>query len=402
MRKAISDAATTRAIIASRGDPRLSAIADAVFAQRPLTFDQGVYLYRRAPTADVCRLADWRRRALHGRQLYYSNAVHFNVVDIERRRRPRVHCLRQIHARTAVGDLLYSLLTMSSDNGIDDVVIASPLDAPPVPLPFDWWNNLVAVVHSIAPGARVNACTSGDVAAMAEAASLSVDTVLVRLAKTGLASLGPDQMPLHGGTASLGRWLHVHERAHALGIPSEVTLPNRARNRRCEQRVEQMLALRRVQENSLAKGSEGFRAVATGSRTALAIERASAAARHDDLRDRAIARLMLDNVQHILAPPLLLCGGAKTASARAIAAAHAGADDLGHMAPDNEGALCKVVEDAGFSPARRYTRYPFARVGWSMPALEDFCGDEGDHDNRQSDDNQDDDDDGTFVWAGHS
>ncbi|AVK77388.1 Aminodeoxyfutalosine synthase [Pandoravirus macleodensis] len=405
-KKAICDIAKTSRAIASRGDPRLSAIADAVFARRPLTFEQGVYLYRHAPVAKVCRLADWRRRAYHGDHLYYSNAARLDVVDIDRQRRPRTHCLRQIHARTVVGDLLCSLLPMSSDNGIDDVVIASPLGAPPVPLPFDWWHNLVAAVHSIAPGARVNACASADVTAMAETAAMSVDAVLVRLAKSGLTSLGPDQMPLRGDKASLDHWLHVHERAHALGIGSEVALPNRARNRRCEQRVEQMLALRSLQEKSIAKGGKGFRAVATGSRTAFAIERASAATRHDDLRDRAIARLMLDNVQHILGPPLLLFGGTKTASARVIAAAHGGADDLGHVAPDNEGILRGVVDASGFSQTRRYTRYPFARVGWTMPALDDFYGDEDDRDGKDcqsdDDDNQGDDDDDSFVWAGHS
>lgn len=403
MQKGICDIAKTSRAIALRGDPRLSAIADAVFVQRPLTFEQGVYLYRHAPAAEVCRLADWRRRAFHGDRIYYSNAARLDVVDIDRQRRPRTHCLRQIHAHTVVGDLLCSLLSMSSsDNGIDDVVIASPLAVPPVPLPFDWWHNLVAAVHSIAPGARVNACASADVAAMAEAAAMSVDAVLVRLAKSGLTSLGPDQMPLHADRASLDQWLNVHERAHALGIGSEVALPNRARNRRCEQRVEQMLALRRLQEKSIAKGGKGFRAVATGSRTAFAIERASAAARHDDLRDRAIARLMLDNVQHILAPSLLLFGGAQTASARAVAVAHSGADDLGHVAPDNEGSLRDAIDASGFSQTRRYTRYPFARVGWTMPALDDFYGDEDGKDCQGDDDRDDNEDDDAFVWAGHS
>ncbi|WBR14832.1 Radical sam enzyme [Pandoravirus kuranda] len=401
VRKTVCDTATTRAIIASRDDPRLSAIAEAVFDRRPLTFDQGVYLYRHAPADEVCRLAAWKRQTLHSDRLHYSNAARLDVVDIERQRRPRAGCLRQVHARTSLGDLLCSLLSVSPDNGIDDVVIASRLGAPPVSLPFEWWHNLVAAVHSIAPGARVNACASGDVAAMAKETSLSVDAILIRLVKSGLTSLGPDQMPACGDTATLGRWLHVHERAHALGISSDATLPNRARNRRCEDRVEQMLALRRVQEKSLARGGavKGFRTVATGTRTAFDIERMSAAARHDDLRDRAVARLVLDNVQHIAAPPFPLPVRAGTMSARVIAAAHAGADTLGHVAPDNEGDLCKVIEDAGFAQARLHTRYPFARVGWTLPVLEDSYGDEDDH---ADDVDAGDDDGGTLVGAGHS
>nr|UDO47181.1 putative radical sam enzyme [Pandoravirus massiliensis] len=397
MRKAICDVAKTRAVVALRGDPKLSAIADAVFAQCPLTFDQGVYLYRHAPAIEVCRLAEWRRRALHGDRLHYSNAARLDVIDVGRRHSARANCLRQVHAHTTIGDLLCLLLSMSSDNGIYDVVVASPLDASPVPLPFDWWNNLVAAVRSIAPGARVNACASGDVTAMAEAAAVSVDAILVRLAKSGLTSLGPDQMPPHADNVSLSRWLDVHERAHALGIGSEVALPNRARNRRCEQRIEQMLALRRLQEKSLANGGQGFRAVATGSRTAFAIERMSEVARHDDLRDRAIARLMLDNVQHILAPPLAPCGDFKASLDRSVASAYAGASDLGHVAPDAEGALCAAIKEAGFLHMRRYACYPFARVGLTMPALEDLC------DGKEQDQGKDDEeDDEAFMWPGHS
>ncbi|AVK76307.1 Aminodeoxyfutalosine synthase [Pandoravirus neocaledonia] len=432
VRKTVCDTATTRAIIASRGDPRLSAIAEAVFDRRPLTFDQGVYLYRHAPADEVCRLAAWKRQTLHGDRLHYSNAARLDVVDIERQRRPRAGCLRQVHARTSLGDLLCSLLSVSSDNGIDDVVIASRLGAPPVPLPFEWWHNLVAAVHSIAPGARVNACTSRDVVSMAKETSLSVDAILVRLAKSGLTSLGPDQMPACDDTESLGRWLHVHERAHALGISSEATLPNRARNRRCEHRVEQMLALRRAQEKSLARGgaARGFRAVATGTRTLSAIGQASAASRYDDLRDRAIVRLVIDNVDHILVPPLPLFDMPGPMLARVIAAARAGADDLGWVAPDNEDGLRGAVEGAGFSQARRYTRYPFARVGWTAAALEDFyadiedvdgvgdngiernrkCAGQGDRANRDDgkgdvdgDDDDDVDGDGdALVGAGHS
>ena len=63
-------------------DKNLNYIADKVAAGERLSFDEGVALYRTDDLTGLGKLADYKRRALHGKATYYNVNRHFNHTNI--------------------------------------------------------------------------------------------------------------------------------------------------------------------------------------------------------------------------------------------------------------------------------------------------------------------------------
>ena len=63
-------------------DPRLSAIADKVFAETRLSFEDGVALYRSADILAVGWLANWVREKMHGDIAYFNVNRHINPTNV--------------------------------------------------------------------------------------------------------------------------------------------------------------------------------------------------------------------------------------------------------------------------------------------------------------------------------
>jgi aminodeoxyfutalosine synthase len=238
-------------------------------------------------------------------------------------------------------------------------------------LPFSYYTDMLAALKREHPGVALKAFTAIEIAYFAELTGMSLREVLEALQEAGL-----DMLPGGGAEvfadrvrykvcrekADADRWFEVHETAHALGIPTNATLLY-GHIETVEERVDHVLRLRDLQDRT--RGLKSYVPLAfhpQGNR----LEKLGAPTGVDALRNVAVGRLLLDNVDHIKAYWIML--GVKVAQ---LALAW-GADDLDgtvtweriyHMAgaetPEGmtEERLQQVIREAGRIPVERDAFY---------------------------------------------
>jgi cyclic dehypoxanthinyl futalosine synthase len=216
---------------------------------------------------------------------------------------------------------------------------------------------------------HIHGLSPAEIIYLARISTLSERECLIRLKTAGLDSIPGagaemlvdevrDQIAPHKDSAAA--WLNLMRVAHQVGIPSTVTMMYGSVET-VEQRVAHLTKVRDLQEET-----GGFRAFIPWSfqpeGTHLAtVKRASG---FDYLRTVAVSRLMLDNIVNIQAS--WLTQGPKIGQI----ALQYGVNDMGStvieenvvtaagavfMVPLHE--IERLIQDAGFRPARRNTRY---------------------------------------------
>ena len=209
---------------------------------------------------------------------------------------------------------------------------------------------------------------------MAEQSGMPVEQVLTRLKELGLSSIPGGGAEILNDEVrsricpekiSSATWLHVHEQAHRLGIPSNATMLY-GHVESYEQRVEHLTRLRDLQDKT-----GGFNAFIPlkfrSANNALRVERGEVST-IEDLRTMAICRIFLDNIAHLKAywvmygkdvAQLTLGFGADdldgTIGDSTQIYAMAGAGDKNPQM--SVGELCQMVRSAGFEPVERDSLY---------------------------------------------
>lgn len=237
-------------------------------------------------------------------------------------------------------------------------------------LPFDYYLNLVSRLKEELPSLHIKAFTGVEIQYFSEITELSVHDVLQKLVDAGLDSLpggGPEVLTdrlhrlLYPRKASPAQWLNVHRIAHEMGISTNATLLY-GHIETTEEKVEHLDRLRQLEDEApgfqvfipLAYHPENNRLGGTHTTGMM------------DLKEIAIARIMLDNFPHIKAYWTGI--GIKLAQV----GLHFGADDLDgtvvnekifHMAgADSPGTITETdlrryITEAGFTPVRRDTLF---------------------------------------------
>jgi aminodeoxyfutalosine synthase len=243
-------------------------------------------------------------------------------------------------------------------------------------LPFDYYKDLLKGLKAIRPEIHLKCFTAVEIAYFADLYGLSDARVLEELREAGL-----DSLP--GGGAEIfaervrrkichdkcdgDRYLAIHRTAHLMGIRTNVTMLY-GHIETAEERVDHMLRVRALQDET--GGVQAFIPLAfhpdNNQMRKLPPPTAS-----DTLRVHAVARLMLDNVDHVKA--YWISSGVEVAQT----ALWFGADDLDgtvqeetiyHMAGAvTPSALStteieQLIRDAGREPIERDTFYNVVRV----------------------------------------
>lgn len=258
---------------------------------------------------------------------------------------------------------------------------------------IEWYEDLFRRLKEYDPDLRLNALGPPEVAHIARLSKLSYREVLVRLRAAGLDTLpgaGAEILCdrvrrfLSPAKPTATQWLEVMREAHALGMGTTATMVY-GHVETLEERIDHLLAIRTLQDER-PEGTFGFRAFICWPMQlkGTLLERLAAEGKlpegislpgeprrwspdEEFLRTIAIARLVLDNVDHIQASWLTV--GLET-GARAL---HAGADDMGsimieenvvsaagaqHLERDaGSGILQETIEGAGFTPWLRNQDY---------------------------------------------
>ena len=352
-------------------DKSLIEIEQKILARERPTRKDGLALFRSDDLLGIGALANFVRRRINGDRAFFVRNQHINYSNVCRSQcrfcafgvpaddpRAYTHSHDEIVARARQG----------VESGARELHIVGGVHPD---LPFDWYVEMIERLRAEFPDVHIKAFTAVEIDEMARTSRRTARQVLQRLFKAGLNSLpggGAEILSerLHAQLcpckASGRRWLDLMRMAHRLKIHSTATMLY-GHIETAADRIEHMCALRDLQD--VTGGFTCFVPLAfQPTRTPLSYLPPVSAA--DSLKTIAIARLMLDNFDHIKAYWVVL--GVKLAEV----ALSFGADDIhgtvfGEQIAHEAGAttpvslsaddLTHLIEAAGFVPVEHNSIY---------------------------------------------
>lgn len=245
-------------------------------------------------------------------------------------------------------------------------------------LPLDWYLELLRYIKEHHP-IHVHGFSASEIEMISKVSKLPIDEVLQQLREAGL-----DSMPGAGAEILVdavrdyiapkkidaSRWLEIHETAHEVGLLTTATMMYGV-GETWEDRLEHLVKLRASQARSLAKGAEGYTAFIGWSFQPTHTEMEGWGVEQgtgmDYLKITALSRLILDNfdnvqVSYVTQGPkmaqLALRFGANDFGSLMIEENVVSATGIDFIMPESE--IRRIIEDAGFTPRRRYQNYTLA------------------------------------------
>jgi aminodeoxyfutalosine synthase len=337
-------------------DSRLTSIAAKVTAGQRLSLEDGVTLYRSPDILGVGYLANLVRERLHGDTTYFNVNRHINPTDVcvascrlcafgKRVRDPNAYTmsLEEVWQRAGEG---YS-------EAVTEFHIVGGLHPE---LTLDWYCEMLRGLKQRFPRVHLKAFTMVEIAYLARRAKIGVRETLERLRDAGM-----DSMP--GGGAEIfnervrriicdhkidgNEWLDTARIAHELGLRSNCTmLYGHIEND--EDRADHLVKLRELQDQT-----GGFVTFIP-----LAFHPDNTALRHiskttgfADIRNIAVARLMLDNIPHIKAYWVMMTPRIAQIALRF------GADDIDGTIVEE-----RIYHDAGATTSRGLRRHELLQL----------------------------------------
>ena len=355
----------------------LAEIADKVDAKERLSFEDGVRLFESQDLLALGWIANRERERRHGARTYFNHNLRLEATNV-----CEASCLFCSFARLQEGmpgahtmsvEQIIGKLRQRGDQPVTEVHIVNGLHPG---LPFSYYTDLLSGLKKVRPGIHLKCFTAVEIAFFADHYGKTDTQVLEELKAAGL-----DSLP--GGGAEIfaprvrqkichdkcdgPRYLSIHRIAHGLGMRTNVTMLY-GHIETMEERVDHLLQTRALQDET--GGLQAFIPLAfhPDNNQMRKLPPPSAS---ETLKVHAVARLMLDNVDHIKAY-WISCGVEVAQTALWF-----GADDLDgtvqeetiyHMAGSSTPTALstddieKLIWDAGREPVERDTLYNVVRV----------------------------------------
>lgn len=303
-----------------RNDPRLREIAAKLDGGERLDLADGAVLFDTPDLWGLGELAGGVRQRLHGDRAFYNVNRHLNYSNVcvlsckfcEFQRKPGqpgsyAYTLEQAQAEAIEAQAA----------GATEMHIVGGLHPK---LPFSYYTDLLAGLKAVAPGLHLKAFTAVEIVHLARVSKRALREDFaggVRAVLEDLRSAGLDSLPGGGaevfddrvhreawrGKIRSDEWLTVHRVAHELGLFTNATMLYGHLESR-ENRLGHLLALRDEQDIALERGFPArFQCLIPlpffpdGS----PLEHLPGPTGLENLRTLAVARLMLDNVEHLKA-----------------------------------------------------------------------------------------------------
>ncbi|HMC82265.1 MAG TPA: aminofutalosine synthase MqnE [Candidatus Polarisedimenticolia bacterium] len=328
----------------------LSEISRKVERGERLSREDGISLYEHPDLNAVGSLANQVRERLHGNVAYYNVNQHINPTNICNK-----FCKFCAFYRTPKDDDGYALsldqirarVREKLHEPITEIHMVGGVNPD---LPFEFYLDMIRAVHEVRPEVHVKALTMVEIAAFAEQTGKSVAEIILGLKAAGLGSFpggGAEVMSerlhrlLFPKKIDFRGWLECAKTAHRLGVRSNATMLY-GHVETTEEKLDHLIRLREAQDETgefmtfipLAFHPENTKLHHIDKATAV-----------EDLRNIALARLMLDNFPHIKAFWIMI--GPRVAQ---IALSY-GSDDLDGTVTTEE-----IVHSAGAQTSQSLTR----------------------------------------------
>jgi len=295
-------------------DPALQPIANKVHAQQRLTPDDARTLLTTPDLYTLGELAHAVRLRMHGRSTFYNVNRHMNYSNV-----CALSCkFCAFHSKRGDdGAYEYDLdrirleATTAAEAGATEMHIVGGLHPY---LPFTYYTDMIAAIRDAAPTVHVKAFTAVEIVHLARISKRPNDIagVLSDLKDAGLGSLpggGAEVFDdrVHDqafkGKIRSDKWLEVHREAHNLGLMSNATMLY-GHVESLDDRIHHFMLLRDEQDRAINEGLPGrFQTLIPLPFIPDDSELAHLPGPQglENLRMLAVARLVLDNFDHIKA-----------------------------------------------------------------------------------------------------
>jgi aminodeoxyfutalosine synthase len=292
-------------------DGSLASVAGKVAAGTRITEEDAAALFRSPDILGLGILADASNRARHGNRVMFAANQHINPTNICVLRKTCVFCSfarlpKEDGAYRYSMDQVYEEAATANDGITREFHIVGGLD---MKAGLSYYMEMFRGLKSRHPRVHIKALTAVEIAHIARIEKLSVREVLSALREAGLDTLpgGGAEVFAPGVRATIAdrklsanEWLDVHRTAHRMGIRSNCTMLY-GHVETVEDRVSHLSLLRSLQDET-----GGFLAYIPlayhpdNNELGQQLGRAgTATSGYDDLRNLAVARLYLDNIDHI-------------------------------------------------------------------------------------------------------
>jgi aminodeoxyfutalosine synthase len=292
-------------------DPALAPLADKVEGGERLTQQDGVTLFATNDLIGLGHMADAVNQAKHGRRVTFAANHHINPTNICTLRKTCVFCSyarlpKEDGAYRYTMDQVWAEAAAANSTMTREFHIVGGLD---MKAGLAYYSEMFRGLKERHPQVHIKALTAVEIAHVARISKMSVEDVL-----TGLREAGLDTMP--GGGAEVfspgvratiadkklsgEEYINVHRAAHKLGIRSNTTMLY-GHVETVDDRMNHLAMLRDLQDEThgflayipLAYHPDNNELGVTLGRTGLATSG------FDDLKNLAVGRLFLDNIDHI-------------------------------------------------------------------------------------------------------
>jgi aminodeoxyfutalosine synthase len=357
----------------------LGRIRDQVMNRERLSEEDALRLFEAKDLAALGALANHVREARHGDLTFYNKKVHLNATNVCVASCKFCSFARPDDKTASEG------YTMSLDQAVEHVHSKRPLGVTEVhivnglhpDLPWEYYTETLRRLRAAWPELAIKAYTAVELHFFAQRFGKTVEQVLRELIAAGLTTIpggGAEifaprvRRKLCDDKATADEWLEVHRTAHRLGVKSNATMLYGTIETLAE-RVDHMARLRRLQDETA--GFQVFIPLAFHPEHNMIGKAFPKPTGYDGLRTYAVARLFLDNFDHLKAYWVML--GERLAQS----ALSFGVDDLDgtvleeriyHMAgartPQalSESQLHRLIRTAGRVPAERDSLYRVLKI----------------------------------------
>jgi len=340
-------------------DIQLQAIAEKVLAGERLTFEDGVTLYRSHDILAIGWLANHVREKGHGKRTYFNVNRHINPTNVCVASCKLCAFGRKPDAPGAYTMALEEAFRIAGENWTEAVTEFHIVGGLHPDLPFDYYVDLLRGLKQRFPSVHLKAFTAVEIGYYAQITQLPIREILVRLKDAGLGSLPGGGAEIFAPAVrrvicdhKIGAhaWLKIHRTAHELGLHSNATMLY-GHIESAEDRVDHLLQLRGLQDET--RGFLTFIPLAFHTPNT---ELGKLVEHHEttgfmDLKNVAVARLLLDNFPHIKAYWVMMTPRV------AQVALKFGADDLDGTVVEE-----KIYHDAGATTPQAMTRQQIIRL----------------------------------------
>ena len=282
----------------------LAGIHDKILSGERLSSDDGLQLYHTPNLPIVGYLANLVRERMHGNMAYFVRNQHINYTNICNK--GCLFCSFYALPKDSDGYVLSpeqirEKVQVYSHIPISEIHMVGGVNPK---LPYSYYLDIVRAIKAVRPDVPLKAFTMIELEQIRRVAKKPMDETLLDLKEAGVdvlpgggAEVFSDRVheELFHAKSDSDRWLDTARIAHQVGLPSNATLLY-GHVEQIEEKVYHYVKLRELQDET--NGILAFIPLSWHpDRTA--IDHLPGPTGQMDLREIAVARLMLDNVPHI-------------------------------------------------------------------------------------------------------